>query len=49
MHKGNFKITVDSKATTLVFTSVSFTTYEAAIGNGATVNVELTPDVKDPG
>lgn len=44
--QGNFKITVDSKATTLVFSNVSFTTFEAAIGTGTSINAVLQPDSK---
>jgi TonB-dependent starch-binding outer membrane protein SusC len=46
--QGHFKITVDNTATTLVFSSASFITYEAAISSN-TVNVELTADVKSLG
>jgi TonB-linked SusC/RagA family outer membrane protein len=44
--QGRFKITVDEKATTLVFSNVSFTSFEAPIGSGNTVNAELQPDAK---
>ena len=44
--QGNFKITVDNKATTLVFTSASFVTYEAAISGRTVIDVVMTPDVK---
>ena len=44
--EGRYRITVDGGATTLVFTSASFTSFEAAIGNDNTINAELTPDVK---
>lgn len=45
-NQGSFKITVDSKATILVFTSVSFVSYEAAIGDKSTIDVELQTDTK---
>ena len=44
--KGNFKLTVDSKATTLVFSSTSFTTYEVAIGTSSVIDAQMVPDVK---
>lgn len=44
--EGRYRITVDGGATTLVFTSASFTSFEAAIGSDNTINAELTPDVK---
>lgn len=44
--QGRFRITVDEKATTLVFSNVSFTTFEATIGSGNTVDAELQPDAK---
>lgn len=47
--QGHFKITVDNKATTLVFTSASFVSFEASISGSTTINVELTPDVKSLG
>ena len=43
--QGHFRITVDSKATTLVFTHTSFTAFEAPI-SGNSVDAELAPDVK---
>ncbi len=44
--QGNYRLTVDNNATTLVFSSTSFATYEAAIGTNTMINAELTPDVK---
>lgn len=45
-NQGHYKITVDSKATTLVFSGVSFVSYEAAIGDQSTIDVVLQPDAK---
>ena len=44
--EGRYRITVDGSATTLVFTSASFTAFEAAIGTDNVINAEMTPDVK---
>ena len=44
--EGRYRITVDGSATTLVFTSASFTAFEAAIGSDNVINAEMTPDVK---
>lgn len=44
--QGHYKITVDNKVTTLVFTSASYTSFEAAIGANGTVDAELQPDTK---
>ena len=44
--QGNYKITVDSKATTLIFSSASFITYEAAINSRTVIDVVITPDIK---
>lgn len=44
--QGNFKLTVDSKATTLLFSSASFISYEVAIGTQSVINAEMVPDVK---
>jgi TonB-dependent starch-binding outer membrane protein SusC len=43
---GKYKITVDSKATTLVFSSASFISYEIRINNQTTINTELIAEVK---
>lgn len=43
--QGNYKITVANNAT-LIFSSASFVTYEAAIGGRATIDVVMTPDIK---
>jgi TonB-linked SusC/RagA family outer membrane protein len=45
-NQGHYKITVDSKATTLVFSSVSFISYETAIGDQSTIDVVLQTDAK---
>lgn len=44
--QGNYKITVDSKATTLVFSSASFIAFESAINGRTVINVELIAEVK---
>ncbi len=44
--QGNYKINVDNKATTLVFSSASFISYEAVISNRAVIDVELIAEVK---
>ena len=44
--QGRYKISVKDNATVLLFTSTSFLVMEVAVGDKATVNVELTPDVK---
>lgn len=44
--QGNYRITVDSKATTLLFTSASFISYEAAINGRTVIDVELIVEVK---
>jgi TonB-linked SusC/RagA family outer membrane protein len=43
---GQYKITVDGKATVLVFSSISFTQYETAINGRTSIDVSLTPEVK---
>ena len=43
--QGRYRITVDERATTLVFTSAGFTAQEISI-SGTTINVEMVPDVK---
>jgi TonB-dependent starch-binding outer membrane protein SusC len=45
-NQGHYKITVDSKATILVFSSASFVSYEATIGDQSTIDVVLQPDAK---
>lgn len=42
--QGHYKISVDAKAVTLVFTSASYTLFEAAIGSGNMINVQMQPD-----
>jgi TonB-linked SusC/RagA family outer membrane protein len=44
--KGQFKITVDNKATTLTITNASFIPAEVPIGGRSVVDVELTVDQK---
>ena len=45
--QGAYKITVESKATTLVFSSASFITYETAINGRSVIDAELIADVKE--
>lgn len=44
--QGNYKITVDSKSTTLVFSSASFISYEIAINTRTVIDVEMIAEVK---
>jgi TonB-linked SusC/RagA family outer membrane protein len=45
--QGHFHISVDNKATTLVFTSAGYTPFESPItATSSTINVELLPEVK---
>lgn len=44
--QGVYKITVDSKATALVFSSASFITYETAISGRSVIDVEMIAEVK---
>jgi hypothetical protein len=44
--KGNYKITVDSKATTLVFSSATFITQEVTINGRSVIDAELIVDVR---
>lgn len=44
--QGNYKLNVDGKATTLVFSSASFISYEAAINGRTVITVELIAEVK---
>jgi TonB-dependent starch-binding outer membrane protein SusC len=44
--QGNYKINVDSKATTLVFSSASFISFETAINGRTVIDVELIAEVK---
>ncbi len=44
--QGNYRISVDSKASVLVFTSASFIPYETAIDGRTSINAEITPEVK---
>jgi TonB-linked SusC/RagA family outer membrane protein len=43
---GQYKITIDNKATALVFSSVSFIEYEAPINGRTVIDVSLLPEVK---
>ena len=45
--QGTYKITVDNKATTIVFSSASFITYETAINGRTVIDAELIADVKE--
>ncbi len=47
--KGHFKITVDNKATALIFSSSTFIQLEAPINNQSVIDAELQPDVKSLG
>lgn len=44
--QGNYKIMVDSKATTLVFSSASFISFETGINGRAVIDVELVAEVR---
>ena len=44
--QGNYKLKVDGKATALVFTSASYTAYEAAINNRAVIDVDLIAEIR---
>lgn len=44
--QGNYRLRIDGKATSLVFTSASFVGYEAAINNRTVIDVELIAEVK---
>jgi len=44
--QGNYRLTVDNNATTLVFSSTSFASYEIAIGTNTTIDVSLIPEVR---
>ncbi len=44
--QGKYRITVDSKANTLVFSSATFIPYEARITGQSIIDAELTPEVK---
>ena len=45
-NQGHYKINVDNKASALVFSSASFVSYEAAIGNNSVIDVVMQPDAK---
>ncbi|MEO7925084.1 MAG: TonB-dependent receptor [Chitinophagaceae bacterium] len=44
--QGNYRLTVDSKATTLVYSSASFISYETAINGRTVIDVELIAEIK---
>lgn len=44
--EGNYRLSVPSDASTLVFTSIGFLREEVNIGNRSTVDVTLNPDIK---
>jgi TonB-dependent starch-binding outer membrane protein SusC len=44
--KGNFRITVPNDDAVLVFSSVSFVSYEAPVSTNTVINVTLQPDTK---
>ena len=44
--QGNYKLKVDGKAAALVFTSASYTAYEAGINNRTVIDVELIAEVR---
>ncbi|MBC7875469.1 MAG: SusC/RagA family TonB-linked outer membrane protein, partial [Ferruginibacter sp.] len=43
-NQGVYKLTVDAKATTLVFSNVSFMSFEAPVGSNSTIDAELQPE-----
>jgi TonB-linked SusC/RagA family outer membrane protein len=47
--QGHYKITADNKATVLVFSSSTFISKEASIGDRTVIDIELMPDVKSIG
>ncbi|MEK6478981.1 TonB-dependent receptor [Catalinimonas sp. 4WD22] len=44
--EGNYRLNVSDDATTLVFSSVGYTTEEVAIGDQNVINVSLVPDIQ---
>lgn len=44
--EGKYRITVDDRARTLVFSGATFGTYEAAIGSQSIIDATLTPEVR---
>ena len=44
--EGEYSLSVPSNASTLLFSSVGFTSQEVAIGNQNVINVSLAPDVR---
>ena len=44
--QGNYRLTVDNDANTLVFSSAGFGSYELSIGSNTVMNAELSPDIK---
>ena len=43
---GNYRLTVADDATTLVFSSVGYTTEEIIIGDRTVINVQMVPDIQ---
>lgn len=43
---GNYRLTADADAETLVFSSVGYTSEEVSINNRSTINLELAPDIQ---
>jgi len=43
---GNYRLTVNDDVTTLVFSSIGYTTEEVAIGGRTVINLELVPDIQ---
>lgn len=44
--EGNYRLTVEEEATTLVFSFVGFLTEEIAIGSQSVIDLELVPDIQ---
>ncbi|MEK6478288.1 TonB-dependent receptor [Catalinimonas sp. 4WD22] len=43
---GNYRITVPSSESVLVFSSIGYTSEEVTVGNRSTIDIELLPDIK---
>lgn len=43
---GNFRITVPSSESVLVFSSIGYTSEEVTVGNRSTIDIELLPDIQ---
>ncbi|MEQ1676482.1 MAG: TonB-dependent receptor [Chitinophagaceae bacterium] len=48
-NQGNYKINLPANATTLVFSSATFLSYEVVVGSSSTVDATLQPDTKSLG